>query len=48
VIATGTLIRVSHVDLVDIFETGGRHANTKTQEAIDHLGSFLSGREEIS
>ena len=30
------------------FETKGRHANAKAQEAIDHLASFLSSREEIS
>ena len=30
------------------FETEGRHASTKTQEAVDHLASFLSSREEIS
>jgi hypothetical protein len=31
-----------------IFEIEGRHANAKAQEAVDHLASFPSGREEIS
>jgi hypothetical protein len=30
-----------------VFETEGRHANVKAQEAINHLASFLSSREEI-
>ena len=25
----------------------GRHANTKTQEAVDHLASFMSGTKEV-
>jgi hypothetical protein len=29
-------------------ETKGRHANAKAQEAVDHLASFSSSREEIS
>ena len=30
------------------FETKGRQDNTKAQEAVDHLTSFLLSREEIS
>jgi uncharacterized membrane protein YcaP (DUF421 family) len=30
------------------FELKGRHANVKAQEAVDHLVSFMLGREEIS
>jgi hypothetical protein len=30
------------------FETEGRHANAKAEDAIDHLASFPSGRDEIS
>jgi hypothetical protein len=30
------------------FEPEGRQVNTKAQEAVDHLTSFPSGREEIS
>jgi hypothetical protein len=30
------------------FETEGRQASAKAHEVIDHLASFLSGREEIS
>jgi hypothetical protein len=31
-----------------LFETEGQHAIVKAQEALDHLTSFPSGREEIS
>ena len=31
-----------------LLETECRHANAKAQEAIDHLTSFQSSREEIS
>ena len=31
-----------------IFETEGRHASAKAHEAIHHLASFPSSREEIS
>jgi hypothetical protein len=30
------------------FKTEGQHAIAKAQEALDHLASFPSGREEIS
>ena len=30
------------------FETEGRHANVKVEEAVDHLASFPSSREEVS
>ena len=30
------------------FETEGRHANARAHEALDHLASFLSSKEEIS
>ena len=30
------------------FETEGRHASAKAQEAVHHLASFPSSREEIS
>ena len=29
------------------FETEGRHASGKAQEAVDHLASFMSSREKI-
>ena len=29
-------------------ETEGRHAMAKAEEAVDHLASFMSSREEIS
>ena len=31
-----------------LFETEGRQASAKALEAVDHLASFLSSREEIS
>jgi hypothetical protein len=31
-----------------IFQAEGRQANAKAQEAMNHLASFLSSREEIS
>ena len=31
-----------------ILKTEDRHANAKAHEAVDHLTSFLSSREEIS
>jgi hypothetical protein len=34
--------------LVYFFKTEGQHANTKAQEAIDHLTSLMSSRDEIS
>ena len=30
------------------FEIEGQHANVKAHEAVDHLVSFMSSREEIS
>ena len=33
---------------ISIFETKGRQANARAQDAIDHLTSFMSSREETS
>jgi hypothetical protein len=56
----GLLIRYSHKKgggyplLVIIFyflfylETEGRHTNAKAHEVVDHLTSFMLGREEVS
>ena len=30
------------------FETKGQHVNVKAHEAVDHLASFVSSKEEIS
>ena len=35
------------VDHFFFFETEGRHASGKAQEAVDHLASFMSSREKI-
>ena len=34
--------------IIYFFETIGRQASAKAQEAVDHLTSFPSGREKIS
>jgi hypothetical protein len=48
---TGSLTRfISSFDFLPFFflDTEGQHANTNALEAIDHLTSFVSSREEIS
>ena len=34
--------------LLLFLEIGGRHASAKAHEAVDHLASYLSSKEEIS